>query len=99
MRGLIFILSILLVGLQYPLWFGEASLPDAWRLQEKIDLQIAENAQLTDRNKVLESEVQDLKHGLKVVEEIARNELGMIKPNETYFQIIESPLEEISANQ
>lgn len=90
MRALIIALSLMLVMLQYPLWFGEASLLDAWRLQERIDAQVAENAHLTDRNKILESEVDDLKHGLAVVEEKARNELGMIKPNETYYQIIDT---------
>ncbi len=90
MRWLILALSVMLIALQYPLWFGKASLPDAWRLQAQIDQQIVENAQLTDRNKILESEVKDLKHGLEVVEEKARNELGMIKPDETYYQIIET---------
>jgi len=94
MRGLILVLSILLIVLQYPLWFGDSSMPEAWKLQEKIELQKEENAQLVDRNIVLESEVNDLKHGLAVVEEKARNELGMIKPNETYYQIVESSQEE-----
>lgn len=94
MRWLIIVLGTLLIMMQYPLWIGDSSLPDAWRLQEQIEQQMLENAQLTDRNKVLESEVYDLKHGLEVVEEKARNELGMIKPNETYYQIIEAPIKE-----
>lgn len=94
MRLLTLVLGLLLIGLQYPLWFSDTSLPEAWKLQEKIELQVQQNAQLTDRNKVLESEVYDLKHGLEVVEEKARNELGMIKPDETYYQIIESPMKE-----
>jgi len=89
MRGLIVILVALLIGLQYPLWFGHSSMPRAWRLQEKISQQKEENLRLTDRNQVLESEVKDLKHGMTVVEEKARNELGMIKPDETYYQIVE----------
>lgn len=94
MRGLIIVLGFLLIALQYPLWFGESSLPEAWKLQSRIDQQKEENAQLVDRNKVLESEVYDLKHGLAVVEEKARNELGMIKPDETYYQIVETPVKE-----
>lgn len=93
MRGLILVLSVLLIFLQFPLWFGDSSMPEAWKLLEKIERQKEENAQLVDRNKVLESEVNDLKHGLAVVEEKARNELGMIKPNETYYQIVESSIE------
>ena len=89
MRGLIVILGVLFVGLQYPLWFGHSSMPNAWRLEDKISQQKQENLNLTDRNRILESEVNDLKHGLAVVEEKARNELGMIKPNETYYQIVE----------
>ena len=91
MRWLLAVLVILLLLLQYPLWFGEGSLPDTWRLESQIEKQKLENAQLAERNRVLESEVEDLKQGLDVVEEKARNELGMIKKNETYYQIIEKP--------
>ncbi len=91
MRALILVLLALFIVLQYSLWFGDASLPDAWRLKEKIALQREENARLTERNRVLESEIKDLKYGLAVVEEKARSELGMIKPGETYYQIVETP--------
>ncbi|MDX1810984.1 MAG: cell division protein FtsB [Gammaproteobacteria bacterium] len=94
MRGLIVALSLLLVVLQYPLWFGDNSMPAAWRLQEKIVQQKAENSNLVERNQILESEVNDLKTGVAVLEEKARNELGMIKPNETYYQIVEPSTEE-----
>lgn len=91
MRWLLTIMSLLLLFLQYPLWFGDASLPDAWHLQSRIEAQITENNALLERNQLLEAEVVNLKKGLDVVEEKARNELGMIKQNETYYQVIEAP--------
>lgn len=89
MRKIIFILSVLLILLQYPLWFGKHSLPDAWQLKAKIESQELENKELNERNRLLEAEVKDLKNGLAVVEEIARTELGLIKKGETFFQVIE----------
>jgi len=91
MRGLLIFLSFLLLLLQYPLWFGNNSLPDAWKLRAKIDSQISENLQLAERNRLLDAEVHNLKKGLDVVEEKARLELGMIKKGETFYQIIEQP--------
>jgi len=89
MRKIILILSILLLLLQYPLWFGKHSLPDAWQLKTKIETQERENEKLNERNRLLEAEVKDLKNGLEVVEEKARTELGLIKKGETFFQVIE----------
>jgi len=91
MRGLFIFMSFLLLVLQYPLWFGDASLPDAWQLQSRIDEQLSENASLAERNRLLDAEVLNLKKGLDVVEEKARNELGMIMQGETYYQVIEAP--------
>lgn len=94
MRWLIIFLSIVLLLLQYPLWFSDSSLPDAWKLQTKIETQRAENQKLDERNRLLKAEVEDLKNGLEVVEEKARTELGLIKKGETFFQVIETPSEE-----
>jgi len=91
MRGLFIFLSFLLLLLQYPLWFGNNSLPDAWKLKAKIESQTTENLQLAERNRLLDAEVHNLKKGLDVVEEKARYELGMIKKGETFYQIIEQP--------
>jgi len=91
MRGLFILLSFLLLLLQYPLWFGNNSLPDAWKLKAKIESQKTENLQLAERNRLLDAEVHNLKKGLDVVEEKARYELGMIKKGETFYQIIEQP--------
>jgi len=91
MRGLFIFLTFLLLLLQYPLWFGNNSLPDAWKLRAKIESQKTENLQLAERNRLLDAEVYNLKQGLDVVEEKARFELGMIKKGETFYQIIEQP--------
>jgi len=91
MRWLYICLSFLLLLLQYPLWFSDNSLPDAWELRAKIEEQTTANIQLAERNQLLEADVHNLKKGLDVVEEKARLELGMIKEGETFYQIIERP--------
>jgi len=96
MRKLIIFLTIILLLLQIPLWFGDNSLPDAWKLKAKIESQVEENQFLEERNRLLEAEVDNLKNGLDVVEEKARVELGLIKENETFFQVIETPQQPIS---
>jgi cell division protein FtsB len=83
------VLIVILVLLQYRLWFGDGNMREVWALREAIEQQKKENKQLSERNAALEAEVQDLKQGLEAVEERARNELGMIKKDETFFQIIE----------
>lgn len=88
-RYLAILLTLLLVLLQYDLWIGEGSLTVAWKLENAIELQQRQNTRLKDRNAVLEAEVNDLKSGLDAVEERARSELGMIKDDETFFQVIE----------
>lgn len=91
MRFIQFTLLGLFVALQYPAWFGSGSLPTVWRLHQQVDAQKTENAQLAERNKALIVEVVDLKHGLDGIEERARAELGMVKENETFFHVVESP--------
>lgn len=91
MRIAIAILIVLLALLQYKLWFGDGNIRDVWRMEEAIEKQNQENTKLRDRNAALEAEVNDLKEGLQAVEERARNELGMIKNGETFYQIIERP--------
>lgn len=89
MKVLIAILILLLLILQYKLWFGDGNMREVWQLEETIKIQKVENQKLRDRNVALEAEVKDLKQGLEAIEERARNELGMIKKDETFFQIIE----------
>jgi cell division protein FtsB len=89
MRGLFILLTFLLLLLQYPLWFSDNSVPDAWKLRAEIEALSSENLRLAERNRLLDAEVLNLKKGLDVVEEKARYELGMIKKGETFYQVIE----------
>lgn len=90
MKPLLTILIVALLVLQYKLWFGDGNMRELWRLQEAIEAQKKENELLKERNAALQAEVQDLKKGLQAIEERARNELGMIKKGETFYQIIEN---------
>jgi len=84
---LLYILLGILIGLQYPLWLGDGGLLALLKLKQEISTQKSENVQLRERNLALEAEVRDLKEGLEMVEEKARLELGMVKPNEILVQI------------
>ena len=84
---------VLLLSLQYRLWVGDGSLAEVWDLYQQVEVQRDENQSLRERNQALEAEVQDLKKGLGAIEERAREELGMIKEGETFYQIIEPPAE------
>lgn len=88
-RGLIAILIVVLAGLQYRLWVGDGSFAEVRRLHQAVEVQKDENTRLDERNAALEAEVQDLKQGLGAVEERARAELGMIKDDEVFYQIVE----------
>ena len=88
MRALIIILLIILLVLQAMLWFGERGSSKVQRLEAAITLQKQENARLLERNENLQAEVVDLREGLEAIEERARNELGMIKQGETFYQVV-----------
>jgi cell division protein FtsB len=77
----------LLVVLHAQLWFGRGSLPDVSRLQAKLATQKAANGQAQIANDRLAAEVRDLQEGMEMVEEKARLELGMVKPNEVLVQV------------
>ncbi|MGE5155369.1 MAG: cell division protein FtsB [Bdellovibrio bacteriovorus] len=91
MRLLIVLLLVLVGVFQYRLWVGEGSLAEVHGLKQEIAEQEAELARLTARNRELQAEVDDLRSGLDALEERARGELGMIKPGETFLQVIERP--------
>ena len=80
------ILLALLGTVHAQLWLGRGSLPRVNAMQRQIDVQKAANAQAQQANERLASEVHDLKEGLDMVEEMARSELGMVRPNEIYVQ-------------
>jgi cell division protein FtsB len=83
------ILVALIVLIQYPLWLGKGG----WLRVSEVDRQLTgqktKNARLEARNLALEAEVRDLKQGLEAIEERARYELGMIKSDEVFFQVVD----------
>lgn len=81
------VLIALLVILHAQLWFGRGSVPAVANLQEQLSAQNQQNQQALLANNRLAAEVRDLKEGLEMVEEKARQELGMVKANEIYVQI------------
>lgn len=89
MKILVAVLSVLFVVLQIKLWAGSGSVRDIWRLNETVATQQRENSALNERNKALQAEVQDLRVGYGAVEERARTELGMIKSDETFYQVVQ----------
>ena len=86
------LLTLALVGLiallQYPLWLGKGSWSRVWEVDQQLRTQRETNLKLQTRNTALDAEVRDLKQGLDAIEERARNELGMIKQDEIFFQIL-----------
>lgn len=88
MRAFTALLLIVFSLLQYRLWFGKNSVPDYLDLKEEVTRQQIANEKLKQRNKLLYADTDDLKLGTEAIEERARNELGMIKENETFFRII-----------
>ena len=82
-------LALLLLGLQARLWFGEGSLRHVAALKKQVEVLSGENAELTERNRLMAADVRDLQEGSEAVEEIARKDLGMIHDGETYFLIVE----------
>ena len=88
MRLLAYTLGAVILLLQYPLWFGKGGWLRVWSLERQVQEQKQTNAALTQRNVALEAEVRDLKQGFEAVEERARYELGMIKQDETFFQVV-----------
>ena len=88
MRFVTILLCILLILLQYRLWIGNGSLTEVRHLEQVKQQRIIENQQLRERNQAIAAEVLDLKQGYDAIEERARSELGMIKNDETFYQII-----------
>ncbi len=89
MRVLALVLAVLIVLIQYPLWLGKGSWMRVWEVDQQIRAQREINQKLQARNAALDAEVRDLKQGLEAIEERARNELGMIKQDEIFFQLLD----------
>lgn len=80
------VLLALLAAVHTQLWSGRGSIPSVQHMQRQLAEQKAANADASQAIARLASEVNDLKEGLDMVEEKARSELGMVKPNEIYVQ-------------
>jgi cell division protein FtsB len=91
MRGITLILLIVLLLLQYPRWLGKGSWLKVWELHQQVQSQQQVNQQTQTRNALLDAEVHDLKRGTEAIEERSRSELGMIKRDEIFFQILDKP--------
>ncbi len=90
MRTVIVALVVILLLLQYKLWFSNGNVSDVYQLRKNVDTQIAKNIELRERNTALDAEVTELKQGKQAVEEHARTDLGMVKKGETFYQFIQT---------
>ena len=80
-------LAVLALLVQADLWLGRSSLPYVWSLQRELRAQQDANAAARERNARAQAEVSDLKEGLEMVEDRARSELGMLRPDEILVQV------------
>jgi cell division protein FtsB len=97
LRWVALILLLLLIGLQFKLWSNHGGMSEVNSLRVAVKKQGDENDKLTQRNQALAADVNDLKHGEQAVEARARGELGLIKPGETFYQVVDKPANAASA--
>lgn len=88
MSRLSILLLVILGWLQYSLWLGKNGIHTYTRIQQEVATQEASNAKLKSRNEQLFAEIDDLSSGLEAIEERARDELGMVKPGETFYRLL-----------
>jgi len=91
MRWIVAVLILIILGLQYRLWFGEGSVEQIVQLQREIDKQKIENANLEEHNRILMAQIRELKEGTESIEAKARTDMGMIKEGETFYFITDDP--------
>lgn len=91
LRWVALILIALLIALQLKLWSGSGGMREVESLRASVAQQTKDNERLRQRNQALEADVADLKSGEQAVEARARAELGLIKPGETFYQVVEPP--------
>ncbi|MBS3964569.1 MAG: septum formation initiator family protein [Methylomonas sp.] len=89
MKTLVAIIIALTLHFQYRLWFGDANIAQISEYRERLEQLNKQIQEKKDRNDALYAEVKDLRRGLETIEERARYDLGMIKENETFFQVLE----------
>jgi cell division protein FtsB len=90
-RVLTVVFASLILAIQFPLWLGKGGWLKVWEMDRQVVAQARANEDLRRRNGALEAEVRELKQGLEAVEERARFELGMIKDDEVFFQVLDAP--------
>jgi cell division protein FtsB len=98
LRIVALILLVLLIALEVKLWAGQGGMAEVWRLEKSVAEQQHENDELKARNDALAAEVADLKGGTEAIEERARSELGLVKPGEKFYQVVEPPPAKPDAN-
>lgn len=89
MRWLTLFLVALILALQYPLWLGKGSWLRVWEVDRELGKQKEVTQKLKARNASLDADVRDLKQGYEAIEERARSELGMVKRDEIFFQVLQ----------
>lgn len=89
MRTIGLLLLLVLLSLQYKLWFGDGSVLQSAQLDKKLALQEETNNKLAARNRAVEADIAELKSGDQALEEQARFDLGMVKQGETYYQFVD----------
>lgn len=93
MRLVLIILVVILAALQYVLWFGKGGVADVNQLEANVAELEQENEVLKNRNEALRAEVENLREGSEAIEERARTELGLIGPDEEFYQVVMPPAE------
>jgi cell division protein FtsB len=91
LRWIALILLVALIALQLKLWSGSGGMQSVDTLRVSVKKQADDNAKLVQRNQALAADVLDLKHGDQAIEARARTELGLIKPGEVFYQVVERP--------
>jgi cell division protein FtsB len=90
MKRLAAVLAVLLLAIQWPLWFGRGGWLRVWDLQHQLDSQRSVNSEQEARNLALAAELRSLQQGREAIEERARQELHLMRPDETFFQQLTS---------
>ena len=88
MKVLTVVLGLLVAAIQYPLWIGKGSWTRVWDLDRQLLAVKSANAATQARNAAMDAEVRDLKEGMEAIEERARLELGMIRRDEVFYQVV-----------
>jgi cell division protein FtsB len=98
-KRLALLLAGLLLAIQWPLWFGHGSWLRVWDLQHQLAARQESNAALRAHNLALTAEMASLRQGSEAIEERARGELHMMRPDETFFELPSTVTATISPGQ